>query len=352
MPFFMTQAIRFLLYQMKSLQRATHAGLNLLPALNSRTQLNSPSNHKPEIAERVRVDAYYEAIQRSLQVDQSLTEPGTGAVTLALFAAEQSPDRMGVRDHFDFIHLAQKIASSRGIDCIEFVNHNSREFMPEERAELLVHEQIGDGLLTGHMLDSLIDLKKRCLKPDGRILPAQFEVFIEPIQLHWGRAVSHLWNRPEHAVDFNALRDSREADGLKPPTTECLLLESSSADCLLCSPKPIMRFDLNQLTSTDELEGVTKTCKQTVRAGRMDGLALYVRARFDEDIAFDTSPFGRFTHRRFRLFRTPVREVAAGETIEIALDLKDPTDLHSWKLTLHPAQRSGSTKEAPATVML
>ncbi|MCA1779250.1 MAG: hypothetical protein LC637_07705 [Xanthomonadaceae bacterium] len=201
---------------------------------------------------------------------------------------------------------------------------------------MIIHEQIGDELLTENMLDNLLDLKRRCLKPGGRILPAVFELFLEPVQLFSDRRIPFLWEQPVHGIDFSILRDDPQVERFKPPDYGCCLLEPSSVETLLCAPRPVLRLDLNHMDSPDQLDKRIDVAKTTCRGGRMDGLMLYFRVVFDDHLAFDTSPLSAGTHWRSRLFRTPARQLAVGEKIEFELGLTDPADVHSWTFEIKP----------------
>lgn len=330
-----SRALRSILRQAKNILRATRAGRSLLYDLNNRDEFTSLLSHERMLADRVRVDTYHEAISRHVRPGQTVIDLGTGTGILALFAAARRPAKVYALDHSDLLDVARKVARHNRADCIEFVGVNSRAFTPPEPVDVIIHEQIGDELLTENMLDNLLDLKRRCLKPGGRILPAVFELFLEPVQLRSNRRIPYLWEQPVHGVDFSILRDDALIERFKPPDYGCCLLEPSSVETLLCSPWPILKFDLNSMNSPDELEKCIQVSKSACRPGRMDGLMLYFRVVFDDDLAFDTSPLSPATHWRSRLFRTPARQLEAGEKIEFELGLTDPADVHSWTFAIN-----------------
>ena len=71
-------------------------------------------------------------------------------------------------EHSDVIELAREIGRRNGINNVEFVRANSREFTPPEPVDVLLHEQMGDELFNENMLDNVIDLRNRVLQPGGR----------------------------------------------------------------------------------------------------------------------------------------------------------------------------------------
>ncbi|RFF31566.1 methyltransferase domain-containing protein [Wenzhouxiangella sediminis] len=343
------RAIRSALQRGKSMLRATRAGRSLLYDLNNRHEFTSLLSHERMLADRVRVDAYHEAIRRHVHPGQTVIDLGTGTGILAMFAARQSRARVYALDHSDFLGVARRAARHNGLDGIEFVKINSREFTPPQRVDLVIHEQIGDELLTENMLDNLLDLKKRCLKPEGRILPAVFELFLEPVQLRSGRRIPYLWEEPVHGLDFGILRNDRDAERFKPPDYDCYLLEPSAFEMLLCKPRPLLTFDLNRMDSPRQLGNHFRARKTASRPGRMDGLALYFRVVFDQDLSFDTSPLSAVTHWRSRLFRVPARRLETGESFEIELDLPDPTNIHSWRMRILESHHHELSPQESAT---
>jgi protein arginine N-methyltransferase 1 len=344
------RGIRALLRQAKRLLLASRAGRSLLYDLNNRDEFTSLLSHERMLADRIRVDCYHEAINRFVQPDQTVIDLGTGTGILALFTAQQHPHRIYALDHSEFIEVAERIARHNGVDCIDFVRSNSRDFTPPEPVDLIIHEQIGDELLTENMIDNLLDLKRRCLKPGGRILPGRFELFLEPVQLRSERAIPEIWEQVIHGVDFAVLREQAMVDRYRPPDYDRYLLEPSAVEALLCEPEPILSFDLNAMDSPSELLTRARASRRVMRTGRMDGLALFFRVIFDEDLAFDTSPTGPVTHWRSRLFRTPARILDAGEAVSIELDVVDPTRFEAWRVGVQagPYRQSDPLEAATA----
>ncbi len=117
---------------------------------------------------------------------------------MAILAARQGTKVYAI-DHSDFIHVAEQIAKHNGIDNIQFLKMNSREFTCPEKADYILHEQIGDDLFDENMIVNLLDLKQRALKDNGVIFPGRFELFLEPVALKNDYPVPFIWETPVHA---------------------------------------------------------------------------------------------------------------------------------------------------------
>jgi len=326
---------RSALRQAKALFKSTRFGRNLLSDLNNSDEFTSLLAHERMLADAVRVDSYHTAISRAVKPGDVVIDLGTGTGILALFAARQQARKVYALDHSDFIDTARRIAEHNGIGNVEFIASNSRDFNPPQRVDLIIHEQIGDELFTENMLENLLDLKRRALKPGGRILPARFELYVEPARLNPGRELPFLWERPVHGIDFSLLRDDPQIARYLPPDYRFPLLEPAAVDHWLCEPEPLITLDLNQMTTPDEMPNVASATRRVVNAGMLDGLVVWFRVIFDEDIGFDTSPLSRLTHWRSRLFRTPQQYLPAGAKIAYDFCMEDPANANSWTLTLH-----------------
>ena len=103
-----------------------------------------------------------------------------------------------------------------GFTNIEFVQANSREFTPPEPIDVVLHEQMGDELFNENMLQNVLDLRDRVLRPGGRILPATFRLFVEPVTMHESMRVRRFWNidLPDD-IDLSGTRGSLTAVAIR-----------------------------------------------------------------------------------------------------------------------------------------
>jgi len=259
-------------------------------AVERRNSFDDISLHEEMLADSVRLSAYYAAIERYIRPQHSVVDIGTGTGVLAFFAAAKSPRKIYAIDHSNkMLKYARAAAEANGITNVSFVASNSRQFRPGESIDVILQEQMGIGLFDEGMLEALIDVRDRCLRPGGRILPAKFEFYLEPVQLVEGERIPLIHELRIHGVTFP-----------RP-----LILESSAyyfreiyprdVDFLLCDPEPVFSFDLNTLT-LDHIPKRFCVSKPIVRRGQVDGICMYFKATFDDDIAFSTGPDATKTH--------------------------------------------------------
>ena len=106
-------------------------------------------------------------------------------------------------------------AAANGIDNVDFVAASSHKFRPAEPIDVIVQEQMGIALFDEGMVETIIDVRDRCLKPGGKILPARFEFYLEPVQLLAEERVPMAWEQPICRVHVSPAPD-QIAGGLFP----------------------------------------------------------------------------------------------------------------------------------------
>jgi protein arginine N-methyltransferase 1 len=231
-------------------------------------------------------------------------------------------------DHSDIIEKAEMVARDNGLINIEFVRTHSRDFtLPEGKADIIVHEQIGDLLLNENMIVNLVDLRDRVLKPGGRILPARFELFIEPVQMTDAHRVPFIWEQRIEGIDFKALR---KFEAELPRHYYHANVRPSDIQHLLSVPEPLLTIDVETLDLA-ELPRRVRIVREVTECGRLDAFALYFSVMFDDEIRFDTAPASPETHWASTILRVDARDVAAGDTVELNIDIDDITEITTWR---------------------
>jgi protein arginine N-methyltransferase 1 len=286
--------------------------------------------HERMLADSPRVSAYRQAVAHAVKEGDIVIDLGTGSGILAFFAAARGAKRVYAIDHSAFISVAREIATRNGFDNISFVEQNSRDFVPPEAADILLHEQIGNTLFGENMIENLLDLKKRALKPSGRILPAEFDLYIEPVSMKPQYRMPFIWEIGDTGVDFSFLRDHEPLRQYMPASYPHRVLKNFEVDGLFCEPQPVLSIDLNRITSERDVPTKFDLSRKVVRNGTLDGFCIFFRVRFDGTTMLDTAPTSPQTSWVNTLVRTPARRLEAGQLIGYHLVLEPVTDYRQW----------------------
>lgn len=281
------------------------------------------------LADPARMAFYHAMVQRHVRPGDQVIDLGTGTGILAAFASRAGAARVHALDHSGIIEEARTLAAHNGIGNVRFVGTHSSAFSLDQPVDVILHEQMGDILFDEDMVPNVLDLRDRLLKPGGRILPSRFELYCEPVKLVDRRAVPFLWELNVYGFDYSPMAEKR------PPDADYYYIRSddpSLVDHFLCEPAPILSIDLETLEQNQLPLQLSFNCT-VVRAGRMDGYAVYFRALVDDDLTLSTSPLepGRAPHWGYRILRTEQTYHEIGDEIEILLTSDDWANLDSWR---------------------
>lgn len=281
------------------------------------------------LADKPRMDFYHAAVSRHVHPGYRVIDLGTGTGILAAFAARAGAHHVYALDHSSILEHARTLAAANGITSVEFVATHSKDFTAADRVDVILHEQMGDCLFDEAMIPNVCDLRDRLLKPGGRILPARFEFYCEPVQISERHHVPFIWELNVHGYDYSSL------ERLRPQDPAYYRRHASGPDeiaCFLGQPEPALTFDLHTL-NPDELPTALVFQRTVTRTGRLDGYAVYFRALVDDDLRLSTRPQDADSapHWNFRILRTDRDDFAEGDIIEVTLKAPQWHDLDSWR---------------------
>ncbi|MEO8665803.1 MAG: methyltransferase domain-containing protein [Ignavibacteria bacterium] len=300
---------------------------SLYYSVANRNYFTSFTEHEKMLADVSRMEAYHNAITKHVSKGDIVIDLGTGTGILSFFAAKKSPAKIYAIDHGKIIDSAKKIAAHNKITGIEFVNANSKTFTMDEKADILIHEQIGALLFDEHMVENILDLRDRVLKKGGKILPGKFEVFLAPVKLKDNSRVPFIWEQEIYGVKYDCFNDLssdvKAQHGI-------LMVRPGTVDYFLSEPEKIMSFDLETLNVPD-IPKEFKFSLKVDRDGRSDGFCFYFNIIFDNENILSTNPLTSTTHWNIPILRTRTQNYNLGDELSFALSWSDPAEMDSYK---------------------
>jgi protein arginine N-methyltransferase 1 len=179
------------------------------------------------------------------------------------------------------------------------------------------------------MVANVTDLRDRLLKPGGLILPSIFEFYCEPIKVNDHRLVPFIWELNVHGYDYSSLDRHRPQE---PGYYHLVSSDLNLVEHFLGEAEPVLSIDLHTLNEANMPHEITFT-RRVVNPGRLDGYAVFFRARVDDDLTLGSSPLdlGRAPHWGFRILRTERDDFARGDEIEVRLTVGRWPELDTWR---------------------
>src|SRR5437016_11881319 len=124
------------------------------------------------IADRVRVEAYAEALRKSVRKGSVVAEIGTGPGIFAVLACQLGATRVYAIEPSEIIQVAREVAAANGCaDKIEFFEELSDRVMLPGRADVILSDLRAVLPLFQRHIPAIIDARSRFLAPGGAMIP-------------------------------------------------------------------------------------------------------------------------------------------------------------------------------------
>lgn len=232
------------------------------------------------IRDRVRTDAYAEALRRAVRPGCAVLDIGTGTGIFALLACRLGARHVYAIEPDDAIHVAREIASANGYsDRITFIQGFSSEVTLPERADVIVSDLRGVlPLYKGH-IPAIVDARRRLLAPYGVLIPQRDTLWAAVVEAPDAYLpVVSPWEDRAYGFDMSAGRSVIANSWRKVPV---------AAEQFLAPPLPWAALDYARITAPDVQGELAWTI---ARPGTGHGLSIWFEAQLFEEVGFSTAP--------------------------------------------------------------
>jgi protein arginine N-methyltransferase 1 len=283
----------------------------------SRKVLTLFDDYHDMMSDPVRTLAYVDAINEAVSPGDLVVDLGAGLGILGFLALRAGARKVIAIEKGDAIELARRVAAENGLsEKIEFVAANSKNYVPTERADVIVSETLGSFGVEENTLDFTIDARERLLKPGGRLVPQRLAMVLAPVTHPEGAQKADFWSDVA-GFDFSPAREE---------ALSRMAVFAFEEDQILAEPGLFADVDLHTVQSP-HLENILLFKMQA--PGTLHGLAGWFEAALFGGIGISTAPFEAPTHwkQAFFPFRQAV-EVVEGDVLEVTMKVR-PESWHS-----------------------
>ncbi|CAN6456204.1 unnamed protein product [Victoria cruziana] len=142
-------------------------------------------HQKEMLCDRVRMDAYYNAIfyNRDRFHGKTVLDVGTGSGILAIWCAQAGARKVyAVEATKMSLHARELVRANRLEDVVEVIEGSIEDVELPEKVDIIISEWMGYFLLRESMFDSVICARDRWLKPTGAMYPSHARMWLAPIK--------------------------------------------------------------------------------------------------------------------------------------------------------------------------
>jgi SAM-dependent methyltransferase len=292
--------------------------------------------HLEMLQDRVRTEAYLNAIREVVQPGDRVLDFGCGTGVLSIFAERAGASCVYAVDRSQMLSTAKVIIAENGCTRVVTVPGEGERVELPSQVDVVISEWMGHFLFAERMLEPLIHLRDKWLRPGGRIVPSRCSLHLGLVTSRdYFDDLSFLCTRP-YNIDFGAIGDW--------PFNEVGLLRMHAEDLLpetLC----IADLDMASVTGTPrELAGAIAPAEEAI----LYGMCGWFESQLSPNVQLSTSPFSTPTHwLHFHFpFERPL-EVHAGEAVAIDLQIvpQRTQNGYRWRARTSSGTRWGESLE-------
>ena len=274
------------------------------------------------LADRVRTDAYAEALRRAVKPDSIVLDLGCGPGLFALLACKLGARRVYAVDPDNTINIAREAAVANGFaDRIEFFQSLSTEITLREPATIIISDLRGVLPWFQQHIPAIIDARDRLLAKDGVLIPRKDLLWAAMVEAgdEYEKIVGP-WKTNSFDLDLSA--------GLAK-ITNTWRKTRLKAEELLTQPVCWTRLDYNTVSSPD-VRG--ELSWRATRSGTAHGIAVWFDTELAEGIGFSNWPGETELIYGTGFFPFPrAVEVCEGERVDVKLRADLVKDDYVWR---------------------
>jgi protein arginine N-methyltransferase 1 len=285
------------------------------------------------VADRIRVNAYVEALRQTVREGACVVEIGTGPGIFAVVACQMGASRVYAIESSTIIQVAREVAAANGCaGKIEFFEEFSDRVTLPIRADVILSDLRGVLPLFQRNIPAIVDARRRLLAPGGTLIPRR--------DMLWAALV-------EAPEPYNGLVDPWDRNQLGQ--------DLSAARCLAVNNIQRVRLTPDQLLSAHQLWGTLdyRTVEsfdvrgnlewRVKRKGTGHGILVWFDADLAEGVGFSNAPSAPKTiyGSLFFPWTHPV-SLEAGQVVAVCLEAKFVADDYVWRWVTRIESLEGS----------
>jgi protein arginine N-methyltransferase 1 len=294
------------------------------------------SSYGEMIADRIRVEAFKQALRGAIRPGAVVMDIGTGPGIMAVLACQLGASRVYAIEPSNVAQLAREVAATNSCaEKIVFLEDLSVNVSIPVRVDVIVSDMRGVLPLFENHIPSIVDARRRFLAPGGTLIARKDWIWAAVVEAPeaYGKIVdpwtSNVLGQDLTIARQKALNDFRKAR-VKP-------------EQLLTEPQLWVTLDYASIEDPDVRGTVQWKAK---RSGTGHGILVWFDMDLAEGVSFSNGPSALETvyGTAFFPWLKPV-PLAAGQSLTVDLEAKQLENDYFWRWTtqIESAEKAGET---------
>jgi len=280
------------------------------------------------------VEAYGEALRKTVRKGSVVVEIGTGPGVFAVLACQFGASRVYAIEPAEIIQVAREVAAANGCaDKIDFFEQLSHRVTLPARADVLLSDLRGVLPFFQRHIPAIVDARQRFLAPGGTVIPRKDTVWAAVVEAPkaYGEMVDP-WDKNSFHQDLAPARVLAVNDYQKIRATP---------DQLLTGHKLWATLDYASVESADVRGNLEWTVE---RAGTGHGIVMWFDADLAAGVGFSNAPGTPETvYGSFFFPWTQPTSLEEGQTVCVSLEAKLVENDYVWRWATRIEPFAGSS---------
>lgn len=269
-----------------------------------------PDIHRHMVQDRVRTDAFRDALYEVVKPGSTVIDMGTGTGVLAIFAAQAGAKEIHAIECSEIVDQAREVARLNGFPQIQFHQEDATEIELGTQADVIVSEWLGYWVYADGMYPAVAALRDRSLKPGGVMVPMSVDLFLAP--MHDLDKEGHVyWADKPYGLDFGPVAEAEYHFGQ---------IRTVPRSALLAEPELVHTMDCHT-ASADDLCFRSQVSFTVARDGELNGFCGHFTSQLSPSVILDTAPGTPDTHWQQQVFAVRPIEVKRGDVVELEAEV-------------------------------
>ncbi len=279
------------------------------------------------------MQAYRQAIFKTVKPGDLVLDAGTGSGIMAMFACQAGARRVYAVELEDIIFIARRLAQENGFaDRIVFLHKDVKKVQLDEKVDVIISELISENGPGENQAEIVNSCRDRLLKPHGKIVPLRVDMCIAPVEDVETFRMVQLPGKSAYGIDFS----SCEQHLINQP-----IHSWSSQKALLAPGRTAYSYNAHRSSSTDRFE--SSLIFTVEREGTFHGYCSWFSSVLAEGIELSNKPPAQLCWSTIFFPLPQLVAVTPGMTIELNFRGKYDSTTHNrsdWDTTVRKGDQT------------